>query len=401
MNKENIEQRIEKAIISTMPEMDFNKILIECKKEKTIMKFNMKTILGFATATLAAVCLFIANPFAPNNPYMSVSFDVNPSVTLDIDEMENVTEVHYHNEDADNVLENIELKGKNIYDATDIVIDVMIENGFISETSNSVLLSIDGEDSNQLQEVTKNVENVITQKVPSASLLVVEVENDELEYEISSGKGQLINEIIAVDSTLVFDELVDMNVNELNLLLQSKHVTDIEQKGTPNSSKYISEEAALTSFANHLGVNTTALTDVEIDFDVEDGNFVYEIEFNYNGKEYEGHVEAVTGVFVTSSLEKESIDIDDLDDDNDDDNDDDSDDDNDDNDDDDNDDDSDDDNDDNDDLDDDSDDDSDDNDDIDDLDDDNDDDDNDDNSDDDDNDDDSDDDDDDDDDNDD
>ena len=52
---------------------------------------------------------------------------------------------------------------------------------------------------------------------------------------------------------------------------------------------------ALAIALRHLGVTESQIAKLEIEREREDGKWIYEVEFIYQGKEYEYEIDAVSG----------------------------------------------------------------------------------------------------------
>ncbi len=304
------------------------------------MKTN-KMAKVMTTASLSALLLSgVVGCSATEENFLTVALDVNPSITLQVGQDEKVISVETHNADAQAIVADMDFTGSDIRVATSAIVGSMIQNGYITEVQNSILVSVDGEakDSELTEELVEDINEIVANASVNASVLVQEMGTDEVaeeiseNYDISEGKAQLINQIVAQDPTLKVEELTALTVNELNLLIQSGNrdvSTTVEQTGTPNASQYISAEQAQALALQYAGVGAEQATKIDVDFDVENGLVTYEVEIDTATQEFEVELNAIDGSHIKTETDNndddhdDMDDNDDMDDDNDDDNDDD------------------------------------------------------------------------------
>ena len=126
------------------------------------------------------------------------------------------------------------------------------------------------------------------------------------EYGISLGKAQLIQQLVDQNPTLTFESLAGRTVNDLNLLLSSQAttLTAVTSTGRASDGGYIGTEVAKNAALAHAGLTADQVTVSKVDFDMEDGRMVYEVEFWAGNVEYEYDVDATTGEIVKNRTER-------------------------------------------------------------------------------------------------
>lgn len=72
-----------------------------------------------------------------------------------------------------------------------------------------------------------------------------------------------------------------------------------------NNSNYISKDEALEKALNSLNISQSNIYDLSNELDYKYGQTVYEIEFKYDGYEYEFYIDAETGNIVKSFKERD------------------------------------------------------------------------------------------------
>ncbi len=323
-NEIMINEKVKKAVISTMPPDNFDAILeacIESDKEVMIMNTKSKKANSFVKilASCAAVATIVIGGTVGYNAYMTspsyvLGMDVNPSFSISVARNDTILDVSALNPDAQAVLSNLALEGTDFDVAMNALVGSMYQNGFISDTSNSILLSLEGNNIDEAKkaELTNTINTLFAQNNGETSVLFQEVVEDPMlnelatEYSISVGKAKIISEIIASDNTLTFDQLSTLTINELNLIAQSSNRdlgSDVTVSGTPTQAQYIGEQAATDIAVAHASLIGQTLEDFDIEFDVENGVFVYELDFDVNGNEYEYDIDALTGAVIKAEVD--------------------------------------------------------------------------------------------------
>jgi hypothetical protein len=155
--------------------------------------------------------------------YVKVS--INPEVQLGLNEDGEVVEVLPLNDDADVLIQDLELEGLPVNDAIEELLDESIETGFVDEYTeeNGVLVEVvndDEEEREALEEdVMANLKARLEEKRVYAVLAAVKL-GDALvtqaeAYGISVGKMMLVEQALVLNPTLVKDELVLKTVKEI------------------------------------------------------------------------------------------------------------------------------------------------------------------------------------------
>lgn len=371
MNSKQLEEKILSAFTSSVPDI-FPSIAsdAEAQKGKVIImnekKKNFKPLVAIA-ACFIFLCagLFVGIKYAGNaKSVTTVSLDVNPSIEIKINSKNVVTDVDTLNKDAEKVLGDMDLEGSKIDVAINAVIGSMLRNGYLSEISNSVLVSVAGGDSAknaQLQsEITKWINDTL--KIGNIDAAVISQEitsNSDLQSladkaNVSLGKAQLVMAIVKADPTKKFDELITLPINDLYLIieeLEDKGIIDdetediledkadnelssavavtnestsenptksqqnnvtvpgITHSGTASEKAYISRSKALEIALSAANLTKSQLTHCEIDLDFEDGKMVYDVELKVGYKEYDLEIDAVTGEILKKEFPDNSTNL--------------------------------------------------------------------------------------------
>lgn len=323
MDESMMEQRLRTAVEHAAPD-NLERILASCTEKKgtvipmTPPKKKRRWIPAAMAAALVIVCglSFGALRWQSDHTVDStVTLDVNPSVSLDVNARERVLSVTPLNDDATVILGDMDLTGTDLTVAVNALIGSMVQNGYLDELQNSILVSVENDDANRSaqlqQQITSTISGtfqadhldgaVLTQAVTSSAELSALAE----QYGISQGKAALIQEVVSQDATLTFASLAPLSVNEIALIAQSRNLTasSVTQTGSASDKAYITADEARAAAYAHAGVSAADVAWCETEFDSEDGVMVYELEFTVGGTEYEYDIDARTGSVVKYSRE--------------------------------------------------------------------------------------------------
>ena len=327
MKNKDIEKIIKTNFDNETPEV-LSKILKKCNgKEVKIMKKDNKNYFFkdfLPVASLAAIAL-VLGIFVFSNQTNSlkstVMFDVNPSVEIQVDKKDTITSAKALNVDGKKILEDMDLKGSKLNIGVNAIVGSMYKNGYINELKNSILVTVDSKDNDHAasleDRITKEINKYLkTYNIDSAILSQIydlddETERKAKEYGISEGKAELLEKIIESNLTnkngtkYKFEELVDLNINELNVILNSKNkkVNNVTSSGNASTKSYIGVEKAKQIAFNAVGVNANNIYDLEVELDYEYRTMIYEISFNANGREYEYEINAINGSIINGEKE--------------------------------------------------------------------------------------------------
>ncbi len=290
-----MKKKIKQTFLSIkLPEWDSN--ILNQKGNYKIMetgKDKKKSRLWLSALCPAVICLFVVGLFYYNNHYVvqnTVAIDVNPSLELKINKKNEVIEVVANNDDAQNVLQGMNLKGSDINVAVNALIGSMVQLGYLDDVANSILISVDGTNSDALRLELLNNLNIDSNYSVVSQEISTNYADIAKEYNISEGKVQLIYQVLESNPLHTFEELASLSIHELNLLLGSTDNT----VGSASEKAYIGRDNALMIALNHASLTSDDITYYEVEFDY-DHVIVYEVSFYYNGIEYEYEIEATTG----------------------------------------------------------------------------------------------------------
>lgn len=330
MNKKKIEKIIKAEVESEVPNV-LDKVLLNCeeRENKEIMSkktFKFKPILSFAYVFIFVI-LFGIISFTGYNKLNGIDsiieFDVNPSIEIKINKNNKIVETKALNEDGKIILQDMNLKGSDLNIGVNAIIGSMYKNGYISNLKNSILVTVNNKDREKGKKLQKEITDQInscldTYNIESA-IVTQQYEsnnnNNKLskEYGISQGKAEFIEKILEKNlankdgKKYTFEELKDLNINELNAILNSKNITieKVNVTGKASTKSYIGTNKAKSIVLADANIAESNIKNFEIELDYEYGTMIYDISFDANRTEYEYEIDATTGKIINKHTERD------------------------------------------------------------------------------------------------
>ena len=311
MTGNDIEKKIAKAVDNSVPEV-LDRVLSKCDEGNVIRMEEKKNNGGFKlmASVAAAVLIMIGavNFMGLGQAGSTVFLDVNPSVELTVNSMDRITEAKALNGDAAKIMYGMDLKNTDLEVGVNAIIGSMLKNGYLSDISNSILVSVDDNNEKRNAELQDKIAEEINEILTGAKLdaaVISQNVKDEDEavrelcekYGISKGKAELIYNIAEENPSLTYDKLAGLTINELNLIISDgdMDLEDIVSKGEPSSKKYIGEDKARETALSELGISLRDAKSVTVKLDSENNELVYEVEVIYGTTKYEIDVNALDG----------------------------------------------------------------------------------------------------------
>ncbi len=214
-------------------------IMAEKTKRRPIAKYLVGIAAALAIVACAALAIGISNRGLTAKPISSdgdinatICLDVNPSVEIAVDKSETVVDVTADNEDGESIINGRDFKGDSLSDTVTTLVNRMVDEDYISNLKNSVLVSVEsqnGEFGKQLEKKmsdsiyellgSKNIEGaVLSQTITQADDELVRLAKM---YKISVGKALMIKDIIEAAPYYTFEDLASRSVNDLCLTRQT------------------------------------------------------------------------------------------------------------------------------------------------------------------------------------
>ena len=309
MTDQELERRLRQALDAAAPD-DLDGVLSRCApREETVVPLRPKR-RSHARALIAA-CLTLVLVGGTGGVFYQranavasvVSLDVNPSIELKVNQKEKVLSCTPLNQEAEAVLSGMgggaDLKGAKLEVAVNAVVGALVSSGYLDSLSSAIMISVEDQDQDRAarlrQELTGTVDSVLQSQSSGAAVLSqtvdasADLDQQAREYHISTGKANLVNQVIAQNDSLSFDALAKLTVEELS---------DLIQLGSPAMPIGMEEAARIAKEA--AGVPETDPAAVEVDPELDEEVPHYEVELSQPGRdEQEYLVDAFTGELLS------------------------------------------------------------------------------------------------------
>lgn len=296
MTEKEILDRLAAEVAAETPDC-LDAILARCAQVTTdnvtsvaaVRKKKKRSVLTPLVATAAVLALMVGGLGYRGavTPADSVTFDVNPGLTVTMNNYGRVLTLDALDAEGAKVAAQVDLQGDRIESAADALVEELIRQGYLSNEQNTILASVvESEGAEELRgRVATALESAEESMGIAPAVLSQVLEADEGAEElaevlgVSPGRALLISRICAQVSDLEPEELTDISVNALNVIAVSNEVDlgDIESEGAVSVNGYVSEEDALRAALASCGLEAEDVQDVRARFTVVDGALVLEL----------------------------------------------------------------------------------------------------------------------------
>jgi hypothetical protein len=327
VTNKDIEKRYQTAYSHAVPDV-FDKVLAECEKEdqqKTIVLETPKIIKPMwrkMVSVAAAIAVILTSGFAGfmlskiDVVDSIISFDVNPSIEIKVNQKEQVIDAFARNADGEVVLGGMNLKGSDLTVAVNAIVGSMLRNGYIDELSNSILISVQNQNSKRGQALESRISEEIDRLLSAYAIdgaVISQILNNEKrakemaeKYGITEGKAQLILQITDSNKTYTFKDLAPLTINELVLLTSNDESlkSKVNVKGKASEKRYIGKSNAKKKALKQENIDKKDIFDYSCEFKYQDGQMVYKIHFKTATAKYDYVLKATSGKILKAEIER-------------------------------------------------------------------------------------------------
>ena len=293
MRKENIEHRLHQELSDIAPNM-LDELLaavdappaddgtvIDFAQEAKKRRSPLKAVLSAAAALLLIVGAagVYANLSAER---YTVAIDVNPAVELRVNGFDRISAVTLKNDDAKALIDESDLKGKSVSDAVDVLTEKLCGDGYLTENSNGVLVSVQGGNEALCTKIVGSVEKATERAGFNYAVLYQSLDDD------ADGKTELIAKLSGKLDNFDIEELTKLSVQELIFLAESLDSLPDKTEFYGRLNGYLSAEDA----KHNAGVDSASAAQSIIRYAEQ---LAYEIVYTEDGTTHKYIVSASTG----------------------------------------------------------------------------------------------------------
>lgn len=239
-----------------------------------------------------------------------VTVDVNPSVSLTVNRFNRVKEVTPGNEDAQALLDGVDLTGMRLRGALEKLTALLMENDYLSGTENAMLVSVEnataGRSEALCKRVVASVGETTKEKLFQPAVLCQQIsgENDLQSVaetlHVSVGKAALAEALAAQIEGSSAERLSTLSIRELLYLSDSESVTlqNTSVFGTVNRVGYCDRADAIRIALANAGLSGTDAPSATAVPDGRDGELVYIVCFGDETQSYRYTISAKGGAVL-------------------------------------------------------------------------------------------------------
>ena len=178
MDERELEQRLRTAVEHAAPD-PLDRILAACGPQAgTVLPFEAPkkkrrwAPLAVAAALVVMCCgaFGISSWRGANAVDSVVMLDVNPSLSMTVSSKERVLSVTPFNQDAEVILGDMDLTGTDLDVAVNALIGSMLQNGYLSDIQNAILVSVENQDAAKSAQLQQHLTDTINSVFQGGSL---------------------------------------------------------------------------------------------------------------------------------------------------------------------------------------------------------------------------------------
>ena len=302
IREQEIELRLRTAMDHAAPD-PLDRILASCTEQKgtvipmTEFKKPRRRWAPLAVAAALAVvcCAFGLTSWRSASAVASVvSLDVNPSIQLQVNKNEKVLSADALNQDAEVILDGMDLKGTQLKVAVNAIVGSLLQNGYLDRLSSAILISVEDDDALRAARLESDLTSEVGTALQNASAgaaVLSQVVGYDAELislaqgsSISVGKAAMVRDVQALNGQLDFNALSALSVEELKQLRET---------GAP--AMPVGKDAAAQAAIAYAGLTASAVTYYDVDPELDEYPAHYEVELYTANGEFSYDVDAWTG----------------------------------------------------------------------------------------------------------
>lgn len=242
MKNKKFEQELRTMFIDETPDLlseikQNPRFRVPVQEKRSIFDVFKQTRFSYAFSSIfvlgiLVVAMLLSQSATTEVIASTVTIDINPSVELLLNEDDEIVEINPINEDAKALIENQEhFKGMNIDTAIRNLIQSAINQGYIMNDDNYILVNVVSENAEKKALVQEKLENAFTRESMRHNRpldvrnMVRELSENAKEQaqnmQMSGAKYELVQTILETSNTYTFEELENQSIRALfNILTE-------------------------------------------------------------------------------------------------------------------------------------------------------------------------------------
>lgn len=205
-------------------------------------------------AAVFAVLIGASSAYACFTPFSEVSIDINPSVVMRMNFFNNVLDVTSMNEDAQALLDGINLKNTDLETALKTLVDALKQEGYLaSDQEAEIMISTYSDNDMRAKNMLQNVEKFLEREMERQQVQA-EVQGEQVGEELRDRARELgvspvklmlaerCAQALGDTSDAKIQELLGKSVKEVQALIKAEKKNDKARQGEEDDSQTDADE---------------------------------------------------------------------------------------------------------------------------------------------------------------
>lgn len=189
--------------------------------------------IAMAGALVMLVC--VTTWFAEfKSPESIIALDANQSVEIVTNKHKQILSVKAFDQEVQSLLDEENLNQTNLEDSVGVIITAMIKNGYLDENSSVVMVTVENQSAAKADDLASTLNQVIKDSATAENITATVVRQTVIpdqqavteaeQYSVSTGKLNVMKELIVADSSLTMESLASMSLTDLLAVSKEKSV---------------------------------------------------------------------------------------------------------------------------------------------------------------------------------
>jgi hypothetical protein len=233
LNRRQIEDCLKTAVEDIKPDvLDRVNLTAPQDKEMSGPVFHIRRrVIGTLVAACLCMIMLAGGTYTYQNGKVDsvIGIDVNPSVELSVNRKNKVISAKALNQDAELIMQDMDLKGVDLKVAVNAVIGSLVTHGYLDDLDNAILVTVSNDSIRKASvlrsSVVDDIQNTLEEKQLKAKVIDQQVIEEDVvkkladKYDISYGKAYFLKELIEQNASLSMEDmkkLAPMTMEEIS-----------------------------------------------------------------------------------------------------------------------------------------------------------------------------------------
>lgn len=203
------------------------------KKHGKIPRYFKPISAAVASCLVVLVC--VSAWFVEfKTPDSIIALDANQSVEIVTNKHKEILSIKAFDQEVQDLLDVENFDQSNLEDSVGVIISTMIKNGYLDESKNVVMVSVENTNAEKANDLATSLNKVIVESASAQNLETTVIRQSVTpdqqtlslaeQYSVSSGKLNVMQELVAADSSLTLDSLSTLSLTDLLEVSKQKEV---------------------------------------------------------------------------------------------------------------------------------------------------------------------------------